>query len=176
MYFLQTSAKSCDNVDRLFTEIAHELLQQVLISMCICICILICICICRRWGEYVTNAFETFKTYICRQRQRTCRASLTAFRTYLTQLGKTPHKWNRTAVQKSFETPAFQDFSFSSSRLPKLPRILWSLGAFQTCECPRKRWRSATCRRKWTLGIYFPMTNHQHVWIEMTQAHLSPES
>jgi len=28
MYFLQTSAKSCDNVDRLFTEIAHELLQQ----------------------------------------------------------------------------------------------------------------------------------------------------
>ena len=29
MYFLQTSAKSCDNVDRLFTEIAHELLQQV---------------------------------------------------------------------------------------------------------------------------------------------------
>ena len=31
MYFLQTSAKSCDNVDRLFTEIAHELLQQVFI-------------------------------------------------------------------------------------------------------------------------------------------------
>ena len=29
MYFLQTSAKNCDNVDRLFTEIAHELLQQV---------------------------------------------------------------------------------------------------------------------------------------------------
>ena len=29
MYFLQTSAKSCDNVDRLFTEIAQELLQQV---------------------------------------------------------------------------------------------------------------------------------------------------
>merc|ERR1712198_402293 len=28
MYFLQTSAKNCDNVDRLFTEIAHELLQQ----------------------------------------------------------------------------------------------------------------------------------------------------
>jgi len=28
MYFLQTSAKSCDNVDRLFTEIAQELLQQ----------------------------------------------------------------------------------------------------------------------------------------------------
>ena len=26
---LQTSAKNCDNVDRLFTEIAHELLQQV---------------------------------------------------------------------------------------------------------------------------------------------------
>ena len=32
MYFLQTSAKSCDNVDRLFTEIAHELLQQVKIK------------------------------------------------------------------------------------------------------------------------------------------------
>ena len=31
MYFLQTSAKSCDNVDRLFTEIAHELLQQVFV-------------------------------------------------------------------------------------------------------------------------------------------------
>ena len=29
MYFLQTSAQNCDNVDRLFTEIAHELLQQV---------------------------------------------------------------------------------------------------------------------------------------------------
>lgn len=28
MYFLQTSAKNCDNVDRLFTDIAHELLQQ----------------------------------------------------------------------------------------------------------------------------------------------------
>ena len=30
---LQTSAKNCDNVDRLFTEIAHELLQQVDIYM-----------------------------------------------------------------------------------------------------------------------------------------------
>ena len=27
--FFQTSAKNCDNVDRLFTDIAHELLQQV---------------------------------------------------------------------------------------------------------------------------------------------------
>ena len=27
MYFLETSAKSCDNVERLFTEIAKELLQ-----------------------------------------------------------------------------------------------------------------------------------------------------
>ena len=27
MYFLETSAKASDNVERLFTEIAHELLQ-----------------------------------------------------------------------------------------------------------------------------------------------------
>ena len=27
MYYLETSAKACDNVDRLFAEIAHELLQ-----------------------------------------------------------------------------------------------------------------------------------------------------
>ena len=27
MYYLETSAKACDNVDRLFSEIAHELLQ-----------------------------------------------------------------------------------------------------------------------------------------------------
>jgi len=28
MYYLETSAKACDNVDRLFSEIAHDLLQQ----------------------------------------------------------------------------------------------------------------------------------------------------
>ena len=27
MYYLETSAKACDNVDRLFSEIAHDLLQ-----------------------------------------------------------------------------------------------------------------------------------------------------
>ncbi len=27
MYFIETSAKSCDNVERLFSEIASELLQ-----------------------------------------------------------------------------------------------------------------------------------------------------
>ena len=30
LFIFQTSAKNCDNVDRLFTEIAHELLQQVM--------------------------------------------------------------------------------------------------------------------------------------------------
>ena len=29
MYYLETSAKACDNVDRLFAEIAHELLQVI---------------------------------------------------------------------------------------------------------------------------------------------------
>ncbi len=32
MYFLETSAKASDNVERLFTEIAHELLQVQIIS------------------------------------------------------------------------------------------------------------------------------------------------
>ena len=31
LFIFQTSAKNCDNVDRLFTEIAHELLQQVIL-------------------------------------------------------------------------------------------------------------------------------------------------
>ena len=34
MYFLETSAKSCDNVDRLFNEIAHDLLQVSIIKSC----------------------------------------------------------------------------------------------------------------------------------------------
>ena len=128
MYFLQTSAKSCDNVDRLFTEIAHELLQQVF--------------------EF---AFLSSVRYFCeidiccRQRRRTYQASRTACRTYLTQLGKTPRKWSRTAVQKSSEL-------WSSKISP------WILGdSFQTSECPRIRRRWATCRWECTFWKYFPI-------------------
>ena len=32
MYYLETSAKACDNVDRLFSEIAHELLQVTIVE------------------------------------------------------------------------------------------------------------------------------------------------
>ena len=112
MYFLQTSAKSCDNVDRLFTEIAHELLQQVFIFG-------------QYWASTWANSVakkylvEIWSGNVCRQRPRTCRASRTVCRTYRTRSGKTPPKWNRTAAQKSSE--------LSHS---KLPESLWSLKIF----------------------------------------------
>ena len=62
---------------------------------------------------------EIWSGNVCRQRPRTCRASRTVCRTYRTQSGKTPPKWNRTAAQKSSE--------LSHS---KLPESLWSLKIF----------------------------------------------
>jgi len=104
-----------------------------------------------------------------RQRRRTCRASRTVCRTYRTQLGKTPHKWSRTAVQKSSELWR----SKLSSGVLGGSNLNCSLSEFP--ECPRIRRRSATCRRKCTFGKSFRLTNHQYVWIQVIQAHFSPE-
>ena len=70
----------------------------------------------------------------------------------------------------SSHIPSFQKVSGAS-------RYSWFLRAFQTSECPKVRRRSsATCRENAHFGKALPKTNHPYVWIQMTQAHFSPES
>jgi hypothetical protein len=97
-------------------------------------------------------------------------------RTYRTRLGKTPHKWSRTAVQKSSEVwrPKLSPVILRDSL--NCQELFDFLEPLRIPECPRIRRRSATSRRKCRFGKSFLLTNHQYVWIQVTQAHFSPES
>ena len=151
MYFLQTSAKSCDNVDRLFTEIAHELLQQVFI-----------------FGQYWAfnirqrccskKIFGRNLKWKCLQaKTKDLPSESHSVQNISDPIGQNTSQVKQNCCSKVFWTLAFPAFSGNSLRLPKLSRTLWFLGASQTPRMPGNTSALSQMQKKMHIWKIFPI-------------------
>lgn len=140
MYFLQTSAKSCDNVDRLFTEIAHELLQQVFLFVCLSLFV--------QDGYLIRKiCYETdFDGYL-QAKTKDLPSESHSVQNISDPIGQNTSQVKQNCCSKVFWTLALQAFFWSSWRLQsklqplRIPRMPKDTSAFSHMQKKMHIWK-----------------------------------
>ena len=132
----------------------------------ICICAFIFICICNNEERFCQKISSTFDPKYLQAKTKDLPSESHSVQNISDPIiGQNTSQVKQNCCSKVFWTLLLEFFAKNFLISWSLPDLWMPKNALALSHAENAH-----------LEYLFPMTNHQHIWIEMTQAHLSPES